>query len=107
SFENGKRLCSDDAILIDELSDRIKNYKKEVILCGDGAEMCYNILKEKNDGLFLAPVTKRFQKASSVAFLAEEKLLGFEKTVSASELLPLYLRLPQAERELKLKENKK
>ncbi|MEG0546368.1 MAG: tRNA (adenosine(37)-N6)-threonylcarbamoyltransferase complex dimerization subunit type 1 TsaB [Oscillospiraceae bacterium] len=107
SFENGKRLCSDDAILIDELSDRIKNYKKDVILCGDGAEMCYNILKEKNDGLFLAPVTNRFQKASSVAFLAEEKLLSFEKTVSASELLPLYLRLPQAERELKLKENKK
>lgn len=109
SFENGKRLCADDAILIDELLERLKTYNKKIILCGDGAEMCYNYLKDKIDDLYLSPPSNRYQKASSVAFLTEEKILNGEKTILSGELLPVYLRLPQAERELnkKQKENKK
>ena len=41
----------------------------------------------------------RFQRAGSVALLAAGR-----PTVSAEELLPMYLRMPQAERELKAKQ---
>ena len=46
----------------------------------------------------------RFVRASSVAFLAAQKLDAGENPVPAGNLLPLYLRLPQAERELNNKQ---
>lgn len=41
----------------------------------------------------------KYQRASGVCFAAAQKfMLG--QTVTASELMPVYLRLPQAQREL-------
>ena len=43
--------------------------------------------------------------ASNIGFLADEKLKQGENTVKSENLLPFYLRLPQAERELKAKKH--
>ena len=54
----------------------------------------------------LAPFNVRFQNASAVAFAAEIQALE-GNTISSKELMPVYLRLPQAERELKKKQEAK
>ena len=94
-----ERLWEDEAISVEELGNRLKKTEKTVFLVGDGAEMCYNVLKENVPELILTPPSNRYQNAASTALVAE-RLLAEGKTVSAEELLPLYLRLPQAEREL-------
>ena len=73
--------------------------EKKVILVGDGAVLCYN--KNKNNlNLHLAHENKRFQRASSVAFAAYDTYLNDNATISSADLVPKYLRIPQAEREL-------
>lgn len=94
------RLTEDRALSIEQLSEEYKQYGSKVVLFGDGAELCHRTFKTW--GARLAPEEIRFQRASSVA-LAAEKLVKENKTVSAAELVPTYLRLPQAERELKMR----
>ena len=53
----------------------------------------------------MAPDNLLHQRAGAMAELAAS-LLAEGKTVSAGELAPVYLRLPQAERELKLRQQK-
>ena len=53
--------------------------------------------------LKLPPEHLKLQRASSVCFVAEKRALNGE-TVDPDTLLPVYLRLPQAERELKKKQ---
>ena len=100
SFLKGERLFSDEAILIDELLEKLKGLNKPVIFAGDGAKMCFERLSGELSNAILADEQRRFPKASSVALIAYEKILSGEKTVGANELLPVYLRLPQAQREL-------
>ena len=102
------RLCEDRAISIADLKAELNdNYQgKRIILVGDGAELCFKEFMDTSLSLELAPDALRFQRASSVAAAAFDKLKKGEKPKSASELLPSYLRLSQAERELKKKENK-
>lgn len=98
------RLCEDKAVMMAELPEMIekvkKDIKKDVILLGDGAELCYNYLKPVCGGVRLAPPTVRCQRASGVALAAEN---GGGKRCAPNELVPVYLRVPQAERELKKK----
>lgn len=96
-----ERLCPDRALSIDELYEDLKQYDEELVLVGDGAELCYNSYKEKSGNITIAPENVRYQNAASTAFAAENM-----SAVSAFELMPTYLRLPQAERELKLKMKK-
>lgn len=102
------RLCEDRALLCNELAEEIKNLsqtdKKDVIIIGDGAELFYPYV-EALDNTSLAPEGKRYQDAEGVAFAAEEEFKN-GTTLSPEQLLPIYLRLPQAERELKLKRSK-
>lgn len=100
-IKNGKavRLCEDRAISIDDLKNDLKNYEK-VIIAGDGARLCYDNLGI--DNIILAPEDKRYQCGQGVALAAENK-----EKISAAALMPVYLRLSQAERELKLKKNDK
>ena len=58
--------------------------------------MCYNSFSELNIPVNLVPENIRYQNASGVAMAAIGKDL-----LSAADLMPAYLRLPQAERELK------
>ncbi len=96
-FESGEkptRLCPDRAISAEDLSAEISKLQKPVLLTGDGADMFFS--KYAPQSAVLAPPHLRFQSAVGVALAAEGK-----ESVSAEELLPFYLRLPQAERELK------
>ncbi|MBE6789012.1 MAG: tRNA (adenosine(37)-N6)-threonylcarbamoyltransferase complex dimerization subunit type 1 TsaB [Ruminococcaceae bacterium] len=113
SFENGevKRLCEDRALMLDELICELKEIKSDVLLVGDGARLCYNMIKEKCPELLLtvslAAENRLYQHAGGVCAAAEKMLQNGEKAVSADKLMLNYLRLPQAERELIKKENKK
>ena len=108
-FDCGKdemsRLTDDDAISIDELTEKLKNQEKKVVLIGDGANICYNKMKDVVENISIASATISYQSASSVALIAEELVLKDENNaVSSDELVPKYLRLSQAERELKKKQ---
>ncbi len=100
------RLCPDRALLIDQLAQSLEETrpagKVPIILTGDGAELCYRKLADRIPGLRLAPEPVRFQRASGVA-AAAARAFARGDTVSAEALQPIYLRLPQAERELKKK----
>lgn len=99
------RITDDDAISIDELTEMLKNQKKPIVLIGDGANICYNKMKDIVENVSIASATIRYQSASSVALIAEELVLKDENdAVSSDELVPKYLRLSQAERELKKKQ---
>ena len=106
-FENGNRLCEDKAVLIDELGDELKNYNKKVVFIGDGSVLCYEKLKDVVTNISVAEEDIRFIHASSIGRLAEVKIKNGEMTIDSANLVPFYLRLPQAERELnnKLKKN--
>lgn len=92
-----ERLCEDRAISIDQLFNELKTINKHIILVGDGAKLCYDNKPEGFD-IELAPEAKRYQRASSVALCAVNSLnAGY--TLTASTLMPTYLRPSQAERE--------
>lgn len=93
-WENGRprRLCQDRAIALEELAEDI--HGSRVFLVGDGAQLCYHKLQKQGVALILAPPNLEYQSAWGVAMAAEDK-----PTVSSGELLPVYLRLSQAERE--------
>ena len=95
--ENGvvTRLCEDRAISIDDLRKELSQYES-VILAGDGAELCYKNIDLEN--VILAEGEARYQNGIGVSKSAMNK-----EKISASSLMPIYLRPSQAERELKLK----
>lgn len=104
--ENGKlkRLTEDRALSITALEEECRSYGEQVLLLGDGAALCHKSFEAW--GARLAPESIRFQRASSVALLGEAAAQNGE-TITAAALAPVYLRLPQAERELKKRLNKK
>ena len=93
------RLTEDSAIMIDDLKEFLKK-KENVVFVGDGAELCYNMLKNDLDNISIAPMNLRYQNAISVARCALMHIEKGEPCISSEQLLPTYLRAPQAEREL-------
>lgn len=93
------RLTEDRAISIEELNKEIKyNYSKEnLILVGDGAQLCYNSFDKSDLSITLAAEHVRYQRASGVSMVAFKKAQNNE-FVSCDELSPIYLRQSQAER---------
>ncbi len=94
--ETVTRLTEDAAISVTDLQQQLRDLKKAVILVGDGAQMCYTFMCETVPTLHLAPDHLRYQTAVGVAAAAQSVA-----RCSADALQPVYLRLPQAERELK------
>lgn len=95
------RLCEDRALLGNELKEEILNIAKDkkIIICGDGADLFYQNVCDNNN-IQLASQNLKYQSAIGVAMCAYYK---DNNTISHKDLLPTYLRLPQAERELKAK----
>ena len=88
------RLCEDRAISLAELGEELGKMQKSAFLVGDGARLCYNTCLDMGIPAVLAPGNLVSQSAWGVAMAA------FGQTpVPAEELLPVYLRLSQAERE--------
>lgn len=93
-----KRLSPDRAISLEELGEELKNFSFPKIVVGDGAQLCYNNLREVVSELTLAPIQLRMQGAWGVARAAEE-LAASGGLLSGEKLMPVYHRLSQAERE--------
>lgn len=107
-FQNGVRLTDDLALQIAELGALLQNRAQPVLLAGDGAQKVADALSEQAAlSLTLADPLLRYTRASSAAFLAAQKIRNGEPTVQSSALNPLYLRLPQAQRELNNKNKEK
>jgi tRNA threonylcarbamoyladenosine biosynthesis protein TsaB len=88
------RLRPDRAVGLDELAEDVQKLGKPVFLTGDGARLCFDYLSSRGISSILAPENLRWQSAWGVAMAA----FG-QESVSADDLLPVYLRLSQAERE--------
>lgn len=107
-IQNGciERLCEDRALMCDQLASELNKIAeqkgKNIIIVGDGADIFYPFVENKLP-VSKADIKRRYQNATGVA-LAAEKLFENGQAVSPNELLPVYLRLPQAERELKEKQ---
>ncbi len=98
-----ERLCEDKAISIDDLYTELSQYNEKIVLAGDGAEICFKAFGEKLSDAVLSAENRRFQRAYGVALAA----LNQNSFKNSDELVPSYLRLPQAERELKIKKGEK
>ncbi len=100
-FRGKNRLLEDSAMSTAELSEILKQYENEkVLLVGDGAQKGMDAFVKDGNRFSLAPSQFRFVRASSVGLLAKEHIANGEDGVKAQALLPMYLRLPQAQREL-------
>ena len=100
------RLCDDRAVMIEDLVTELKKITgKKVILCGDAADAVLRASGD-NGNITLAPKPLIMQNAIGVALCAEA-LISKGDYVSAADLTPAYLKLPQAERELNLKRGEK
>ena len=97
------RLCEDRAIAASRLGEELAADGRRWILTGDGAALCWESFGSKAPQFSLASPHLRFQRASGVALAAQE-VYNQQRTLSADELSPIYLRPPQAERELKKRE---
>lgn len=95
-----ERLCDDRAISYKELEEEIRKHQN-VVVSGDGAKAFYDLVEDKSC-LRIADDDKIFQNAKNFILKTTEK-----EVVKPNCLLPVYLRLSQAERELKLKKENK
>ena len=89
-----ERLCADRAIALAELAAELKAKNREVFLVGDGAVISYEYLKNEGIACRVAPQNLLYQSAWGVGMEALRSKPG-----TADDLLPVYLRLSQAERE--------
>ena len=88
------RLWEDRAISLAELGEELGKMQKSAFLVGDGAQLCYNTCLDMGIPAVLAPGNLVSQSAWG------EAMAAFGQTPApAEELLPVYLRLSQAERE--------
>ncbi len=90
------RLCADRALSIDELDEELSDQSSPIYLVGDGYDITFNGFKKTSP--CYVPERLRVQSAYSVARCALKKLEAGEK-LTDSELVPIYLRPSQAERE--------
>lgn len=107
--DSGKliRLCEDRAISVNDLYSEIVEFDK-VIFAGDGARLCEKNIGSKLNNALLPIESLIYQRASSVALSAFEKYdaYGEEALLTAAQLMPVYLRPSQAEREYQAKMQK-
>ncbi len=108
-LNNGKiqRLTDDRAIPAENLFAELKEkYSGEkIMLLGDGAEL-FQKLTQREDNISLAPEGFSVQRALGMAVICSQKECNL-KPLSPEEIMPIYLRPSQAERERaeKLKSN--
>lgn len=103
-IQNGEpvRLCPDRAISLSRLAEELSAMGAEPFLVGDGAKLSYDYLTEAGVKCRIAPQNLVYQSAWGVGMEALRCEPG-----TADELLPVYLRLSQAERERQERMSKK
>ncbi|MBQ5406131.1 MAG: tRNA (adenosine(37)-N6)-threonylcarbamoyltransferase complex dimerization subunit type 1 TsaB [Oscillospiraceae bacterium] len=95
------RLTEDRPIALSELAPQLAALPSPVFLVGDGAGLTAKYLADAGIPFRLAPENLLWQSAWGVAMAAQDKAPG-----TADALLPVYLRLSQAERERQERMNK-
>lgn len=86
---------------IEELIDILNNYNEPVIFNGDGSVNYKNIIEDKlNQEAHFAPIKFNYLNASTLAAIGNNMALKGE-LINASDFKPQYLRLSQAERNMK------
>lgn len=96
---NIERLTPDRAIALSDLAEELRAFEGESIyLSGDGYAVAKAALEASGITLCETPELLILENAASVARVAKRKYEGGE-WVSDTELSPVYLRMPQAERE--------
>lgn len=98
------RLFDDEPLKLDELEKRLQDIGKKVLFIGDGCNVAVEYFSKTSVNFCVFPEIYKFQHASAVAFAAFMLYNDGVKPIDAEELLPDYLRLSQAEREIKNKE---
>ena len=95
-IEDGRpvRLCPDRAISLSALTEELRERGEAPFLVGDGTELASAFFREQHLDHRVPPENVRWQNAWGVAMEAAGK-----KLCTSQELLPVYLRLSQAERE--------
>lgn len=98
--ENGvlRRLQADRAVSLEQLAQELRGNDHPLMVVGDGAQLCCTYLRQQGFDCRMAPPALVMQNAVGTALAAEE-LAAEGQTVSARDLVPVYLRLSQAERE--------
>ena len=92
------RKTEDRAVSLTELAEELKSVNENVYLVGDGYEVARKALLSLGIKLSATPTELRNENAASVARVAVRKKESGQ-TVSDLEISPVYLRMPQAERE--------
>lgn len=95
-IEDGRpvRVTEDRPIALSELADEVRALNAPVFLVGDGTELTRKYFESAGIPCVAAPENLRWQSAWGVAMAATDK-----EPVSSAELMCVYLRLSQAERE--------
>ena len=88
------RLTEDRAIALEQLAGELSALGAPVFLMGDGAALTADYLQRHGLPFRVAPDNLLWQDGWGVAMAAQDK-----PPISGEELLPVYLRLSQAERE--------
>jgi len=88
------RLCDDRPVALSQLAQDVEKLEGPVFLVGDGTAITKAFFDANNINCRTAPENLLWQSAWGVAMAALDKEPG-----STDELLPVYLRLSQAERE--------
>lgn len=102
--ENGtvKEITAPRAVALSECLEELKELNEKVVFLGDGVPVFREKIREVlGENALFAPQVANAQRASAVAEAAKNK-----SAVRYSELVPVYLRQSQAERELKERGNK-
>lgn len=94
-----ERLTEDRAIALSDLADELRAFEGEnIYICGDGYAVAKNALSKAGIALCNTPELLIIENAASVARVAERKYNEGE-WMSDEQISPIYLRMPQAERE--------
>lgn len=101
AFQQGCRLMEDAALKLPEYLEKIRPLGDHFLFVGDGVPVYEAAIREAlGDRAEFAPPHLNLLKAGAAAMLAWR---GRENSLLPQELLPLYLRRPQAEREREAK----
>ncbi len=95
--EAGNEILAPNVLTVSELCDFLQG--KDCLLCGNGAEKFAEEIIEKTGGKSrIAPLSSHVLRGGNLAELGYRKALK-EEFCTYEELLPVYLRVSQAERE--------
>ena len=108
-FDGNEAVCviEPSALMMEEFIEKLNIIGKPAVFTGDGVPVFAEMIKEKAGfEASFAPAHRSRQSAAAVAYLGMKKMQKGE-SVAAADHRPIYLRIPQAERELAEKNDNK